>query len=86
VKPTLPTSPTSTVDEPLLPPDPFRGYLTALANQLAQSWPVSSDQAAGHAVRGCPAVGGKYQATAAMQELTGVPRTTAFEAVYDAPE
>jgi len=33
-----------------------------------------------------PAVGGKYQAIAAMRELTGVLRTIAFEAVYDAPE
>jgi hypothetical protein len=33
-----------------------------------------------------PAVGEKYQAIAAMRELTGVLRTIAFEAVYDAPE
>lgn len=33
-----------------------------------------------------PAVGDTYQAIAAMRELTGVLRTIAFEAVYDAPE
>jgi hypothetical protein len=33
-----------------------------------------------------PAVGEKYQAIAAMRELTGMLRTIAFEAVYDAPE
>ncbi len=33
-----------------------------------------------------PAVGDKYQAIAAMRELTGMLRTIAFEAVYDAPE
>jgi hypothetical protein len=31
-----------------------------------------------------PAVGDKYQAIAAMRELTGVLRATAFDAVYDA--
>jgi hypothetical protein len=33
-----------------------------------------------------PDVGDKYQAIAAMRELTGLLRTVAFEAVYDAPE
>lgn len=33
-----------------------------------------------------PGVGEKYQAIAAMRELTGVLRTVAFEAVYDASE
>jgi hypothetical protein len=33
-----------------------------------------------------PAVGDKYKAIAAMRELTEVLRTTAFDAVYDAPE
>jgi hypothetical protein len=33
-----------------------------------------------------PAVGDKYQAIAAMRELTGMLRTVAFEAVYDAPQ
>jgi hypothetical protein len=33
-----------------------------------------------------PAVGDKYQAIAAMRELTGMLRTIAFEAVYDAPQ
>lgn len=33
-----------------------------------------------------PAVGQKYQAVAAMRELTGVLRATAFEAVYGTPE
>ncbi|MDQ4104948.1 MAG: hypothetical protein M3186_14990 [Actinomycetota bacterium] len=33
-----------------------------------------------------PAVGEKYQAIAAMRELTGVLRAIAFEAVYNAPE
>ena len=33
-----------------------------------------------------PAVGEKYQAIAAMRELTGALRTIAFEAVYNAPD
>ena len=33
-----------------------------------------------------PAVGEKYQAIAAMRELTGALRAVAFEAVYNAPE
>jgi hypothetical protein len=33
-----------------------------------------------------PAVGEKYQAIAAIRELTGALRANAFEAVYNAPE
>jgi len=33
-----------------------------------------------------PAVGEKYQAIAAMRELTGALRAVAFEAMYNAPE
>ncbi|MDQ4009351.1 MAG: hypothetical protein M3228_01295 [Actinomycetota bacterium] len=33
-----------------------------------------------------PTAGDRYQAIAAMRELTGMLRTVAFEAVYDAPE